>query len=279
MRKLLVVFLAMIILLPANLEAWERSFMGAGNKATFSHVTTVEFYGWKTNLDGNINVEGLNVDFDSEAGIDDENRYGFCISHVFSEKSMLQLSYLKNDHSGYLKKVVTFKGRNYQAGASVRIENTWIDVAYSHNLLRADTEKRNGEDLEAFYIDGMLGAKFSSAQISLAGRENSFAGAFLKNSWSQDFPIPYFGVAGGGQLGKNLWAHAFLKYMNLKGGSNAALHHDYGINVAMKLNQNSRNIEWFVDLGYRGVKYDLTSDKNKAELTYNGPTLGMFARF
>lgn len=278
MRNLMIVSL-LIILLPVNIFAWERSYSDADNKAALNSTTSLELIGWRTNLDGNVDVEGLKFDLDTDARFANENRLGFLISHSLSEKSMLQFTYMKVDFSGAINKTVTFNRRNYKAGASTRLQNSWYDFTYAHNLVRADSERRDGKNLEAFYLDGLFGLKFSSAQISLSGRENTFASAYLENSWSEEYPVPYIGVAGGGQFSKNVWIKGFLKYVSINAGGNAALHHDYGINIALKLNQNSRNIEWFVDIGYRGVKYDFNNGSDKAELLYNGPTLGAFARF
>jgi hypothetical protein len=279
MKKILLC--ALLAAMPLSAFAWERSYVGLREKADYNKVTTVEILGWNSSLDGSLNVEGMNIDLDRDAGMGDENRFGLKISHVLSGKSSISLAYMSNDHSGNVNKVVTFDGKNYQAGASIDIENSWLDLTYSHNLTRGDAEEHRGNKLEAFYLDAMLGVKFSSAEVSVAGRENTLAAAYLQDSWSEDFPVPYLGLAAGGQLAKNVWLKGHLKYMNVNAGGNDALHADYGINLALKLNQNSTvdETEWFVDLGYRGVKYDVDSGNDSAELRYTGPTLGIVARF
>ena len=279
MKKLFVTC-ALIAALPLSSFAWERSYSGERASAEFNRVTSVEFYGWNSNLDGNLNVDGMVLDLDSEAGIGDENRFGFKVSHVLSEKSSLNLSYMKNDHSGSINKAVTFDKLNYNVGAAVDIENSWVDLTYCHNLTRGDAEEHRGNKLEAFYLDAMLGVKFTSAKVSVAGR-NPTTNAYQQDSWSEDFPVPYLGLTAGGQLAKNLWLKGHLKYISVNAGGNDALHADYGLNLALKLNPNSgvEETEWFVDLGYQGVKYDVDSDSDNAELKYSGPTLGVMARF
>ncbi|GAB4284350.1 MAG: hypothetical protein Kow0029_30870 [Candidatus Rifleibacteriota bacterium] len=278
MKKIAVLFLV-ACLLPVNLFAWDRSYYGNSTQENYKRVTNVEIFGWKSDLDGNLNVQSLNIDLDRDANFDDENRMGLRISHVLSSKSMVQLSYLKNDHSGIINKTVTFDGRNYQAGASTRIKNSWLDLTYAHNLVRADSEDRTSNKLENFYLDGLFGVKFSDAEVSVSGRENTVAGAYLQDSWSETFPVPYIGIAAGSQLSKNLWVRGYLKYVNVNAGGNDALHQDYGINFAYKLNSAENQTEWFVDLGYKGVKFDVDTGNDDAELSYSGPTLGVFARF
>lgn len=281
--------LALIVALPLSAMAWERSFTGDRKAAEFDRTTTIEFFGWNSELDGNLNVKGMKIDLDTDAGFGDENRFGFRMTHVLSARSSLHLSYMKNEHDGRINKIVTFDNKNYQAGADIDIENSWLDLTYCHNLTRSDAEERNKSKLEAFYLDAMIGVKFSSAKVSVEGRENTVAAAYLKDSWSEDFPVPYLGLTAGGQLSENLWLKGHLKYLNANAGGNDALHADYGINLALKLNpagnkrgkriQNQSETEWFIDLGYRGVKYDVDSNNDSAELRYTGPTLGIFARF
>ncbi len=278
MRKT-ILLLALVVMAPINLFAWERSYIDNSYQASFNKVTSIELYGWKSNLDGNLNVEGMNIDLDSDADMGTENRFGFRISHVLSEKSRLALSYMKNDHSGNVNRNVTFDGKVYKAGAAIDIENSWFDLTYAHNLSKGSSANRQGKMLESFYLDALLGVKFSDAEVNVAGNENTAAAAYLQDSWSETFPVPYIGLAGGGQLAKNLWLRGHLKYIKVNAGGNDALHHDYGINLALKLNPNSADTEWFVNLGYNNVKYDVDADNDSAELKYCGPTLGIIARF
>lgn len=278
MRKLLITA-ALVTLLPLNLFAWDRSYVGDRYQAVHNRVTSVEVLGWQTNLDGNVNVDDFDVDLDSDANFDDENTLGLRISHVLSQKSLITLSYMKTDFSGTIKTPgIKFNGKIYKVGASADIENSWLDLTYAHNLVQADSEKVNGITKEAFYLDGLLGVKFGSAEISASGRDN-ITNAYIEDSWSEDFPVPYIGLAAGGQLSKNVWARGHFKYISVNAGGNDALHQDYGINVALRLNPDSPDTEWFVDLGYKGVKYDVDADNDNVDLKYCGPTLGVFARF
>ncbi len=65
----------------------------------------------------------------------------------------------------------------------------------------------------------------------------------------------------------------------MNAGGYDALHNDYNLNAALRLNPSSTGTEWYADLGYRGVKYDLEGQGDKAEIKYSGPTFGLFVRF
>ncbi len=277
MKKLLVA-LAVSALLPTSAFAWERAMKPAShmNASEYRKVTNVEVFGMKSNIDGNVRVDGLVLDLDSEASFDSENRMGIKVDHVLSKKGRLSFSYLKHDHTGRINKTVTFKKRNYQANASAQIETDWFDISYSHLLAvgnHSDPEKK-----DAFYLDGIFGLKFSESKINVTGYETGTS-AYVNQSWSESFPVPYLGLGAGGQLAKNLWLKGQIKYMNVNAAGNDVMHYDFGINAALRINPNATNTEWFVDLGYRKIKFDADTDSNNAELSYSGPTLGLVARF
>jgi len=276
--KKLVLVMVLAILIPVSGFAWDKSYHpdNAG-KINFNKVTSIEVLGWKNSLDGDIRVDGTPLDLDSETTIGDESRLGFRVSHVLNHRASLEFSYMKNDHSGTTTKTFRFENKDYKAGANIRLQNSWFDLAYNHNLTRSKQADKQGR--EVFYLDGIFGVKFSNAEINVSGNENTVIGAALSEKWDETFPVPYFGLAAGGQIGDNLWLKGYLKYIKVNAGGADALHNDYGINLALRLNPGNKDTEWFVDLGYRGVKYDIEKDGDKADLRYTGPTFGVFARF
>lgn len=279
MKKLALALLA-TMLIPLSASAWDRSYQHASHgKDNFNRVTNVEVSGWNSSVGGNIEVSGTPVDLDSDVGFGTENRFGFRISHVLSEKSAIELSYMKNDHTGKVNKKIEFENKKYDANAHMRLQNSWFDVTYAHNLTRAREADKEGREL--FYLDGLLGVKFSQADINVVGQSDPTVVIPVRyeESWSQSFPVPYLGLAAGGQIADNIWLKGFVRYIKVNAGGNDATHADYGVNAALRLNPRAVDTEWFVDLGYRGVKYDLKNDGDKADLRYTGPTLGVFARF
>ncbi len=281
MRKLLLALLA-IFVMPAGLLAWDRCYTANGHDRSVNsrEITSIEALVWHNSLDGSMQVDGTPVDLGTETGLVSENSFGLRISHVLNDKAAIELAYLKNDHSGQINRKVTFQNRDYNAGASLRLENSWIDVAYSHSFVRASEADQPGNEL--FYLDGQLGAKFSNAEINVYGRSDPATVIIpvrYEESWSESFPIPYFGLSAGGQISEKLWLKAGVKYMRVNFSGNNASHADYGINAAFRLNDAVSGAEWFVDIGYRGVRYDVNSNGDKADLRYTGPVLGVFARF
>ena len=265
-------------MLPLGVFATDRSIQlnDNGKDFNFNKVTSIEFFGWKSDLDGDVNVDGLVVDLDSDANFDEENRFGFRINHVLSKKGRVSLSYAKHDHSGTINKTVTFKNQNYNAGANTQIETSWFDVTYAHMIGWGrfnDPEKPDNS-----YLDALVGVKISDSSINVTGFQ-PVTNARLENSWSETFPIPYIGLAGGTMLSKHFWLNGQIKYMNVNASGNDVKHFDYGIKASYQINQKHDDTQWFVELGYRNVKFDGESDNDKANFSYSGPTLGISARF
>lgn len=287
MKKLFTVLL-IALLLPSMASAWDRSYVPDNyGRVNFNRTTSIEVLGWRTNLDGNLRIantgsaDDFTLDLDTEGDFDDETRFGFRVTHVFSEKSAIEFSYMKQDNSGRINKTddFTFEGKTYDftAGADMTIKKQWFDIAYMHNLARANHVEEPGR--EAYYLDAMIGVKFNEADLDITGTEKKAAKTTISESWSESFPVPYIGLGGAGQLSENLWVRGQIKYINVNASGNEAKHSDYGINFAYRLNQNSENTELYVDLGYRGIKYDVDTGDDRAELSYRGPTFGIFARF
>jgi hypothetical protein len=184
--KKLVLALVVALLLPAGAFAWDKSYHpDTYGKVNFNKVTNIEILGWKSDLEGDILVDGTALDLGSETTIGDENRFGFRVSHVLNHRASLEFSYMKNDHSGTTTKTFTFEKKTYNLGANIQLENSWFDLAYNHNLTRSKQADKNGR--ETFYLDGIFGVKFTNARINVKG---TAAGVYSEEEWEEDFPVP-----------------------------------------------------------------------------------------
>ncbi len=277
MKKLALALIASI-LIPVQVSAWDRSYQpGTYGKVNFNRVTSIEVFGWKADLDGTVRVEetGTEIDLDRDVSFGSETRAGMRISHVISENSALELSFIKHDHSGNLVKAVTFDNRKYQPNAHMQLENSWVDLAWSYNLTHGSEVEQKGQD--AFYLDGLFGIKFSSSDIRVTGADA--VGGRIESRWSEEYPLPYLGLSAGAQISNYVRVKGTFRVIRVNAGGYDAMHNDYNLNAALRLNPNSTGTEWYVDLGYRGVRYNLEGEGDKAEIKYSGPVFGMFARF
>ena len=277
MKKLAALLIG-ALLMPMSVSAWDRSYQPEkSGRVSFNKVTSIEVFGWKSDLDGGVRIEdtGTDIDLDSDVSFSVENRMGLRITHVLNENSALEVSYMKHEHSGNLTKAVTFDNKKFKTNAYMSLENSWLDLAWAYNLTRSKETEKPGQD--AFYLDGMFGVKFSNSEISVSGADA--LNARLEAGWSESYPLPYLGLNAGTQVSDNLWVKGSFKIIKVNAGGYDALHNDYNLNAALRLNPSSTGTEWYADLGYRGVKYDLEGQGDKAEIKYSGPTFGLFVRF
>ncbi|HNX74378.1 MAG TPA: hypothetical protein PLM07_07040 [Candidatus Rifleibacterium sp.] len=277
MKKLAALLIG-ALLMPMSASAWDRSYQPEkSGRVSFNKVTSIEVFGWKSDLDGVVRIEdtGTDIDLDNDVSFNSENRMGLRITHVLNENSALELSYMKHEHSGNLTRAVTFDNKKFKTNAHMSLENSWLDLAWAYNLTRSKETEKPGQD--AFYLDGMFGVKFSNSEISVSGADA--LNARLEAGWSESYPLPYLGLNAGTQISDNLWVKGSFKIIKVNAAGYDALHNDYNLNAALRLNPKSTSSEWYADLGYRGVKYDLKGQGDKAEIKYSGPTLGLFVRF
>ncbi len=274
---ILIAVLALVATMPGL--AWERGFTwDSGSKIALARNTTVQIYGWKNDLFGDIDVKGMNLDLGSEADFSAKTRLGVTLTHGFSKKNNLTLSYNSFDHSGRINKTVTFDNRNYQAGASINLKNRWFDLAWSHNFNFWSQGGTSSQEQRGGFIDGMLGIKFSQADLDVAGYA-PVTNAYTTGSWSESFPIPYLGIAAGSQVAKNLWLDGHLKFISVNAGDGSVRSMDFDLNAALRLNPQQKDTEWFATVGYRSFNIDGEADKDNVNVGYRGPTFGLLARF
>ena len=145
---------------------------------------------------------GTEINLDSDVSFSSKTRFGFRVTHVLSEKSALELSYMKHDNSGTLVKNITFDNKKFRANANMSIENSWLDLAWAYNLTRSKEVDQPGRD--AFYLDGMFGIKFSNSDISVSGNEDSIAAGRLEAGWSESSAALSW-LNAGAQISDNLW--------------------------------------------------------------------------
>lgn len=259
--------------------AYERDFVFTpGAKGALGRATTVHVYNWTTDLLGDADVKGLVLDLDSEASFGSRNRLGLAVTHGISKDNNLMLSYNSFDHSGRIRQQVTFDNRTYRVGAAMKVQNSWFDLAWSHNFTRWDTPTDRGRNRLGGYFDGLIGIKVNDSSLDVAGYDPVTA-AYNSGSWNEKFPIPYLGIGGGNQISKNFWVTGHFKFLAANVGGGSVKSYDFDLNAALQLNPGSTDSEWFAVLGFRTFHINGESGGDDLTVGYRGPTFGLTGRF
>jgi len=252
----------------AAAPAWERN-----PHPSKGLVKSFEIYNWREAILGDLQVEGLSLDLEEEGSFGTKNRFGARVAFPVTDRTNVNLAYNAFDHGGTIDKAVRFNGRNYAAGAAIRIESTWFDIWGARQCSR----------WEDGYWDILYGIKVCETNLDVAGFTPIPAVAYQSGSWSQIYPIPYLGLGYGARVFSRFWAEGHLKFIATNAGGAAVRSYDFDINGAYSLNPTFKDeindIEWLLVVGYRTFLLDADKDVDNVKLGYRGPTFGVVGRW
>lgn len=248
-------------------EAVEEPTVEERSEAEKPRVT-LQLRGWQSDLSGNIKSKGMNLDLTDETSIDDQNRFAVKAAWNISGKNQLRFDYMHFDHSGFLKRNMTFDNLNYGFGALLNIEARFFDVGFARLI-------RETRDMAWRFL---FGGKMSHSFMHV---EQRISGGFRSGELSQDFPIPYVGFEGEGKINSNAAVNASLKYFTVEQGDTAGDLTD--LDVAFLIGRDYERMpsetEWYGSLGYRYFLLRGRTSDETVKVSYAGPTFGVESRF
>jgi len=228
----------------------------------------LQMRGWQSDLSGRIESRGMNLNLADETNIDDQNRFAMKAAWNISAKNQLRFDYMHFDHSGFLKKNMTFDNLNYGFGALLNIETRFFDAGFARLL------RETGDVAWRF----LFGGKMSHAFMHV---EQRVSGGFRSGELTQDFPIPYVGFEGQGKINSNAAVNASLKYFTVEQGDTAGDLTD--LDVAFLIGRDYEKMpsetEWYGSLGYRYFLLRGRTTDETVKVSYAGPTFGVESRF
>lgn len=229
---------------------------------------SLQVRGWQSDLSGRLESRGMNLDLANETNIDDQNRFAMKAAWNISRKNQLRFDYMHFDHSGFLKKNMTFDNLNYGFGALLNIETRFFDAGFARLV------KETGDVAWRF----LFGGKVSHAFMHV---EQRVSGGFRSGELTQDFPIPYVGFEGQGKINSNAAINASLKYFTVEQGDTAGDLTD--LDVAFLIGRDYERMpsktEWYGSLGYRYFLLRGRTTDETVKVSYAGPTFGVESRF
>lgn len=237
---------------------------------------------WDTKLTGHVQIsddDNVNkadkITFGKDISFSKEKIPGFRASYAWGGRTTFELSYANQDHDGKLSVPRKFNGKNFKLDASLRLQNEWVDLAWVRKL----SHSFNEEGHEKSYFSGIFGIKVNYTNIELTNPVTAGLTLGARAEWAEAIPIPYLGIEGGLLMGKSLWLKANCRIFKLNYDEYSAEHHDYIVNVAYRLNEQNKNQDWFFNVGYRDVNYDISGDGDEVLIEYKGPIVGVDVHF
>lgn len=237
---------------------------------------------WDTELTGHVQIsddDNVNnaekITFGKDISFSKEKIPGFRASYAWGGRTTFEFSYANQDHDGKLSVKRKFNGKNFNVDASLRLQNEWVDLAWIRKL----SHSFNEEGHEKNYFSGIFGIKANYTNIELTNPVAAGLTVGARAEWAEAIPIPYLGIEGGVLMGKSLWLKANCRIFKLTYDEYSAEHHDYIVNVAYRLNEQNKNQDWFFNVGYRDVNYDISGDGDSVLIEYKGPIVGVDVHF
>ena len=283
MKRVIPFVLALCLSVAPAASAWERSvteaprgFKPMGGKAA-QRVTCGWASLWRSSVQGEVTVKGMQLDLNDEADLDTGNRFGGQVSFALTDRTNLAFAYHGFENSGLIKKGVTFDGRTYNTNAALRVKNDWFDLTGAYKMADSDSA----------YWDFLYGMKLIHAGLDVSGYA-PVTQAYQSGSYSSTFPLPYLGIGGGAKIARSLWVDGHLKYISTNAGGGSFRSFDADLNLGFDLSSrrdgkaggsSSPSTEWLAVVGFRNFLIDGDKDNDKVKIGYRGPTFGLVGRW
>jgi len=270
MKKRMLFVVLLFCVFAVSAQAWERSFKGQPQKQW-----TVEPLIWRNSFYGDVNADGLSLNFKDEANFSTKNSFGlrFATPIPFTKKRRWVITYNGLENSGNVNKNVELDGIKYNANANLKLRVQMFDFCTNWSISR--TEKS--------YFDFVYGTKFQSIKLDLNGVDST-TGLAQSGSWKTPaLPLIYVGFGGSVELSKTVMLNGVFKWFDLSRSSASLKTLDADINLGVKLSPDTQETEIMAFVGYRNTyihgEYDDAGTKDRVKVGYRGPVFGLVARF
>lgn len=218
-------------------------------------------------LDGETIQTGTEVDWESEFGLDDKNRFRVDGFWRFAEHHKLRMMYFENNRSGTetLTRDITFGDTTYPVNTTVEasLDSRIIELVYEYAFLRHENLELSG----SFGVHSIeIGAKLRGDVTSPGGggsveevREGTVNG-----------PLPVFGFHVLWNMGNNFYLDGLAQFFYIKFDNYDGRLYDYKIAATWF---PARNVG--IGLGYNTFVTKLEVAKNdftgRLRISYGGP--------
>jgi hypothetical protein len=250
----------------------------AANQAEISSPTTITSTNntslsinlalWASDLAGQINSHGMELDLKNHTDIGQENLMNIEAAWNFIQDMQLQLSYFSADHRGSTKSSMIFDGLNFSTGTLVRVRNN----SFSFGLARVISKNEN------FTFNAVAGIVKNVVNTEIEQlRGTSSKSASINNK----FTMPYIGLEGESRLSKNAWLKGAVKFFDRKHSGDTNRYSDYQLtlNFGRNHSESPAKQHWFGFVGYRYFMAHNDSGGNSAKVVNSGPKIGVRGMF
>jgi len=219
--------------------------------------------GWNSALVGDLDSQGMSLDFDNDLSSDRETSLAIAAEYSPNPRDKYKATYVNFSFSGTLNKTFVHSGRTYNPGAEFHMRSRFID-------LEGFKEMRQRSRVTWGVLYGLM---LTDSDLEIA---QSIPGTRQITTWDSHFGYPYLGLAARSNHGGNIGWEASGKFFLWNGDGRYRTH---DLELKLLLGQGSRSIsskrKFWGYLGYRDFCWDGDFDEDRVELHLSGPILGI----
>ena len=232
-------------------------------ESDYSQQYSVLIGGWNSALRGNLDSQGMSLDFGGDLSSDRETSVAIAAEYSPNSKNKFKATYVNFSFNGTLNKTFVHSGKTYNPGAEFRLRSKFID-------LEGFREMRQRSRVTFGVLYGIM---LTDSDLEIA---QNIPGVRQITNWESRFGYPYLGVAARSNHGGSFGWEASGKFFVWNGDGRYRTH---DLEFKLLFGQGSRKIssnrKFWGYLGYRDFCWDGDFDEDKIELRFSGPILGI----
>ncbi len=219
--------------------------------------------GWNSALLGNLDSQGMSLDFGSDLSSSRETALSFAAEISPNPKDKFKATYVNFSFNGTLNKTFVHSGKTYNPGAEFNLRSKFIDLEGFRAL-----EQRSRISWGFLY-----GIMVADSDLEIA---QNIPGIRQITTWDSFFGYPYLGVAARSNHGGSIGWEATGKFFIWNGDGRYNTH---DLEFKLLFGQGSRKLssrrKFWGYLGYRDFRWDGDFDEDAVDIRFSGPILGI----
>jgi hypothetical protein len=219
--------------------------------------------GWNSALRGNLDSQGMSLNFGSDLSTDRETSGALAVEFSPNAKDRFKVTYVNFAFSGTLKKTFVHNAKTYNPGAEFHLRNKFLDLEGYREL-----RQRSRFDWGVLY-----GIMLTDSDLEIA---QNVPGMRQITTWESRFGYPYLGLAARSNNGGSVGWEVSGKFFVWNGDGRYNTH---DLELKLVFGKGSRKIsserKFWGYLGYRVFRWDGDFDDDTVEVRFSGPILGI----
>ncbi len=223
---------------------------------------------WRPAISGSVDTLGMHLDLGGANDFHTQNNFHGRVAHRLNNRWHLDGGVTNVENRGSLDQAVSFDGLAYGAGSAVSLKTRTADGAVHFTCNR--TQHATCELLAGYF----WGRSDLAVEQMLPGGKRS-------GTWEQHYHLGFIGAAAEANIARNAWLRGSLRASPFGTKESGGRMTDAAGSLLLgRMTSGTSTLPaWYIDLGYRYVNLDGSSNGGAENLKYQGPTFGILMEY